>query len=355
MRRKLPHSLSPFARIWVLIALAGSLLGLAATPAHADELRPGYIELVQQDASRWTMSWKQPLSSPGRAVLIEPQVPQNCAYDGRPTRRQAAMALLGAVDLICKGDISGGRIGSPALVATGDTLVRVAPLGRNPQAYRLTASEPYAVIQPRASAAQVWRSYFVIGVEHILFGWDHLLFVIALVLLVRRPWAVVKAATAFTVAHSITLAGASLGLVGLPQRPVEALIALSIVFLAVELARTLPRSPFVSSERGLEMARPESLTTRLPWLVAFLFGLLHGFGFAGALREIGLPEGEVPAALLSFNLGVEAGQLLIIALVLALLWLIARAREAALAPAVRIASYGIGITGAYWLFDRVIG
>ncbi|MBT8408704.1 MAG: HupE/UreJ family protein, partial [Alphaproteobacteria bacterium] len=139
--------------------------------------------------------------------------------------------------------------------------------------------------------------------------------------------------------HSITLAGTTLGLTGLPQRPVEALIALSIVFLAVEIAR----------------GTRETLTRRLPWLVAFVFGLLHGFGFAGALREIGLPEGEVPAALISFNLGVEAGQLLVIAAVLILVEALRRVRPGLEERSIRIASYTIGIIGAYWLIDRVIG
>ena len=170
-------------------------------------------------------------------------------------------------------------------------------------------------------------------------GWDHLLFVIALVLLVVGGWQVVKAATAFTIAHSITLVATTLGYTGLPSRPVEALIALSIVFLAVELAR---------SDR-------ETWTRRWPWVVAFGFGLLHGFGFAGALREIGLPEGEVPAALFAFNVGVEAGQLLVIAALIALRALIQRFAPKADAPALRFATYGIGITASYWLVDRLVG
>jgi len=161
--------------------------------------------------------------------------------------------------------------------------------------------------------------------------------VIALVLLVRRGWAVARAVTAFTVAHSLTLIGTTLGLVGLPQAPVEALIALSIVFLAAELLRDGP-----------------SVTVRYPWAIAFAFGLVHGFGFAGALREIGLPEGEVPAALVSFNLGVEAGQLAVVLTVLAALWLVAKLARQVLVPGVRLAAYAIGITASYWLIDRVI-
>jgi hypothetical protein len=173
-------------------------------------------------------------------------------------------------------------------------------------------------------------------------GWDHLLFVIALVLLVRRGWAVAKAVTAFTVAHSLTLAGVTLGLVGLPQAPVEALIALSIVFLAAELLR------------ARDGAHGPSVTLRYPWGIAFAFGLVHGFGFAGALKEIGLPEGEVPAALLAFNLGVEAGQLMVVVSVLAVLAIVTRLARPALAPMLRISAYAIGITASYWLIDRVV-
>jgi len=184
-----------------------------------------------------------------------------------------------------------------------DALVRVAPLDRPVQAERLTAARPRIVVAVRPDGWQVARTYFQLGVSHILTGWDHLLFVIALVLLLRRGGIVVRAATAFTIAHSLTLIGTTLGLIGLAQAPVEALIALSIVFLAVEIAKQREGSP--------------RLSERVPWVVAFLFGLLHGFGFAGALREIGLPESDVPAALLTFNFGVEAGQLVIIAAVLA--------------------------------------
>ena len=161
--------------------------------------------------------------------------------------------------------------------------------------------------------------------------------VIALVLLVGRPWPVIKAATAFTLAHSLTLAAVTLGFAGIRQDVVEALIALSIVFLAVEIAR---------GARG-------TLTQRLPWLVAFAFGLLHGFGFAGALREIGLPEGEVPAALVSFNIGVEAGQLLVVTAVLAALALLRRIRPADEPLVLRAAAYPVGIVGAYWLIERI--
>ena len=222
-----------------------------------------------------------------------------------------------------------------------DALLRVAPLGRPVQASRLTPTAAMIVVSTVPDRWEVARSYFWLGVEHILTGYDHLLFVVALVLLLMRPWTVVRAATAFTVAHSLTLIGTTLGVIGLAQAPVEALIALSIIFLAVEIVKQDP-------------ARPR-LSERLPWLVAFGFGLIHGFGFAGALREIGLPEGDVPVALLTFNLGVEAGQLLIIAAVIAVIAVLKRIAQPALRTAVLAASYAIGITASFWFIQRLVG
>ncbi|MBX7492078.1 HupE/UreJ family protein [Qipengyuania sp. 1NDW9] len=307
-------------------------------PVLADELRPVSITFEQVDEGEWSLGWRQPMAGRQSGEPAQPVLPANCRMDGNPRLDVAVLAVSGRVRVLCEGPVAGQEMGWP-FTTPGEAILRVAPQDRPLQVHRLAPEEPNATIMAKPSSAQVWRSYFGIGVEHILMGWDHLLFVIALVLLVRRTWPVVKAATAFTVAHSLTLAAVTLGFAGLPQRPVEVMIALSIVFLAVEVAR---------GDR-------QTLTRRLPWLVAFAFGLLHGFGFAGALREIGLPEGEVPAALVSFNLGVEAGQLLVIAIVLALLAVVRKARPAAEAGAVKFASYAIGITGAYWLVDRVIG
>lgn len=320
---------------WLLAAL---LLALAG-PLAADELRPGFVELRQADQTRWSLAWKQPLFAPGEPRLVVPLVPGNCRLTGEPHRRQAALALVGSAELACRGSIAGRRAGYKEILGGGDALLRVAPLGERAQSYRLTVAAPSVVLAAEAAPQQVWRSYGMLGIEHILAGWDHLLFVIALVLLVHRGWAVVQAVTAFTVAHSLTLAGTTLGLVGLPARPVEAVIALSIMFLALELVGPQEQP---------------SLTKRYPWAIAFAFGLFHGFGFAEALRAIGVPEGEVPAALLAFNLGVEAGQLAVVAAVLTVLAAVQRLSARALAPALRAAAYAIGITASYWLIERLV-
>ncbi|MFN2099698.1 HupE/UreJ family protein [Altererythrobacter sp. MF3-039] len=313
------------------------MLILLPGAVHADELRPSSIELSQQSETEWHLGWKQNIGQQTAKSLRVPKVPEVCEVTGEPVQRFGAQALIGSATVRCSGSLEGGQVGWSEMVGE-DALLRVVPIEGASQAFRLTPDEPLATIAAAPDSWQVWQSYFPMGVEHILEGWDHLLFVIALVLLVAGGWAVVKAITAFTVAHSITLAAVSLGLFGLPAKPVEAAIALSIVFLAVELAR---------GDR-------ESFTRRWPWVVAFAFGLLHGFGFAGALREIGLPQGEIAHALVAFNLGVEAGQLMVIAGVVALRRALRRLIPKTEPHALKLATYGIGITASFWLIERVI-
>ena len=321
--------------LWCIALLA------MAGPVRADELRPGYIEFAEQSPGVWSLSWKRPYAQAPTEPPPPPVLPEACHYAGEVRQGGAAGAVLGRAQVNCNAPVWGQTIGVADLLGQSDLLARVVPLDGPAQALRLTASQPEATIAAPQARPPVWRTYFVIGVEHILEEWDHLLFVIALVLLLRQWRRAVVAATAFTVAHSITLAGASLGWLAMPQRPVEVLIALSIVFLAVEIAKADP-------------ARP-SLAIRVPWVVAFLFGLLHGFGFAGALAEIGLPDDALVPALIAFNLGVEAGQLLVVAATLAAIAALSRVAAARLEPALRLCSYAIGITGAYWLVDRLAG
>ncbi|MBV7258259.1 HupE/UreJ family protein [Erythrobacter sp. WH158] len=327
-------------------ALLISVLAAFAAPLAADELRPAVVELTERSAGQWSLEWKIPVAANTRGgprILAQPVIPKSCEMHGDAVQRAAPLALLGSATLLCKGDLAEETFGLSDLIGNADAIARVSPLERPTQTFRLTSDTPTATIAAKPDTWAVARDYFVIGAEHILFGWDHLLFVIALVFLVRSGWAVVKAATAFTVAHSITLVATTLGYAGMPSRPVEALIALSIVFLAVEVIRAI-REP-----------NHHTWTRRMPWLVAFAFGLLHGFGFAGALADIGLPQGEIASALLAFNVGVEAGQLIVIAALMALLAVLKRAVPMAETPAIRFATYAIGITGSFWLFERLLG
>jgi len=229
-----------------------------------------------------------------------------------------------------------------------DVLVRYQLNTGDTRSQRLTPDVTSFVLSGDPTQLEVAATYLPFGIEHILGGIDHLLFVFALMLLIANGWRLIGAITAFTVAHSLTLAAATLDLISLPSPPVEAVIALSIMFLASEL---------LQRRRG-----QTRLSERYPWAVSFSFGLLHGFGFAGALQEIGLPQGEIPLALLSFNLGVEAGQLGFVVVVLALYWTLKRLAPALIAAintpgahAATISAYAIGGVSAYWFLDRLTG
>lgn len=189
-----------------------------------------------------------------------------------------------------------------------------------------------------ASFLDAATRYTSLGIEHILLGIDHLLFVLGLLLIVRGPWMLVKTITAFTVAHSVTLGLATLGFVHVPPRPVEAAIALSIVFLAVEI---------IHGRQGRE-----GLAFRFPWVVAFSFGLLHGFGFAGALSDVGLPPQEIPIALLFFNIGVEVGQLVFVLAVIIVIWLFKKLKIPKMSMAEPVTAYSIGTLAMYWFLQR---
>ncbi len=321
-----------------LLALLIMLLTITAT-ARADELRPGYLELTQRSVSEWRMVWKAPIKG-GLASNATPSLPKSCTVR-LASRTRANGAIVVISDVKCTGNLAGQQIGLTGLDATfTDALVRIAPLGRPVQAARLTADAPMAEVALKADRAQVAKTYFKLGIEHILAGFDHLLFVLSLVLLLTGGWQVAKAVTAFTVAHSITLIATSLQILSVPRQPVEICIALSIVFLAVEIVKSQANAP--------------RLSERIPWVIAFAFGLLHGFGFAGALAEIGLPEGEVPVALLTFNLGVEAGQMLIVGAGLILLAMIHHIATARLNQARMAMGYAIGSISAFWFIERVL-
>lgn len=325
--------MTALARLILLVALA-----IWGASARADELRPGYLELTQLDPTEWKLVWKAPILG-GLASTATPLLPDFCTLRLNPARL-AGPAVVATGQASCRQPLAGATVGLRGMEAgSTDALLRVAPLGRPVQTARLVPGASTMTISAAPDRWQVARTYFVIGVDHIIYGFDHLLFVIALVLLLQSGWPVVKAATAFTVAHSITLIGTTMGLFGLPQAPVEASIALSIVFLAVEIVKARPGAP--------------RLSERLPWLVAFLFGLLHGFGFAGALREIGLPETDVPVALLTFNLGVEAGQLVVVALAMLAIAALRRLAPRALRPALLACTYAIGTVASFWFIERI--
>ena len=306
---------------------------------QAHEVRPGYLELRESDLGVFSTTWKVPARGDYR-LSIQPSYPEFCREIGEPMTAQADSAFIERGRIRCDKPLAGSRIYIRGLEATQtDVLVRVEAADGAVETERLTPSHPEFIVPAKPSRLAVLWTYFQLGVEHILTGVDHLLFVLCLVLLVRDLRMLLATVTAFTVAHSFTLAAATLGFVDVRSAPVEASIALSIVFLASELLR--------------DPAQRSNVTQYFPWLVAFSFGLLHGLGFAGALAEVGLPQGEIPLALFSFNVGVECGQLGFIAAVLAVGYLGRLFLRQMPRWAPHVAAYAIGGIASYWVFERL--
>jgi hydrogenase/urease accessory protein HupE len=329
----------------VFVGVVSALLGYAA---QTDEIRPGYLELRQTASDTYSLLFKIPALGDDLRLAIYVTLPEGTNDVAPPRAGFNGGAYTERRTIRRNGGLAGQTISIEGLSTTStDVLVRVESLHGATQTERLSPTSTAFVVQAAPGAGEVAATYLRLGIEHILFGFDHLLFVLALVILVRDWRRVALTVTAFTIAHSITLAAATLDLVNVPGPPVEASIALSIVLVAVEI---------VNARRGMP-----SVTARWPWLIAFCFGLLHGFGFAGALAEVGLPHHAIPIALLFFNLGVEAGQLFFVAAVLTVggLFRLAIAfrfdRAVVERTANRIdvtAAYAIGTTAAYWLIER---
>lgn len=320
----------------LLVAMAAVCIG--AAPADAHEVRPAYLELREAGPNAYLMTWKQPVSGEARLVL-RPRLPPDCFVTGATTIEPAPASVIERSRITCSESLEGRRIHIAGLERTM-TSVYVRTQWRSGEESAALANPSTPDIVLGAGPAPALARYVGLGVEHILGGYDHLAFVAGLVLLVTGVRRLVLALTAFTVAHSLTLGAAALGKVGLPSWPVETAIALSIVLVGYEAVR---------------LARGQTgWSVTYPWLVAFGFGLLHGFGFAGALADIGLPDSARIAALLLFNIGVEIGQLICVAVLLTALAL-ARRFGAQPATARLVGGYGVGITGAFWLVQRLAG
>ena len=307
--------------------------------AIADEIRPGYLELNTTDGNVYSIKWKVPMK--GNMVLsLKPVLPDSCTERTPPSSMATGGAMITRWSISCPGSIDDGHIRIDGLENTmTDVLVRVVRQDGMTQMVRLTPGETGFEVAAETTNLDVIKVYTALGIEHILLGVDHLLFVFALLLIVNGWRRLVGTITAFTLAHSITLFAATLGWVHVAQAPVEAVIALSILFLATEI---------IHNRQG----RP-GLAKRFPWLVAFIFGLLHGFGFAGALAEIGLPEQSIPLALLFFNVGVELGQLLFVVAVVSAGWVLRKlVAEKILQGSEVAASYLIGSLSAFWVIER---
>ena len=307
---------------------------LFGSPAHAHEVRPALLQLTA-DGDGYAATWKQPVNS-GRRLKLTPVYPEGCTPSGS-TLAMEDNSVVERYRLDC--DLETGSIRIDGLERTlTDVYIRITDAGGETRAALVKPSDPvFDLSVPQPPAA---RAYFGEGILHIVLGWDHLLFVLGLCLLVSRRQ-VLGVATSFTLAHSLTLIVSALGLFSLPGRPVEILIAASIMLLAVEIIR--------------KMRGHDGLTARRPYLVSFGIGLIHGLGFAGALADLGLPKGDELLALLLFNLGVEAGQFGVVLLALAVGWAAWRLSPRLSRAGATVAVYSIGTVASFWLVERLVG
>jgi hypothetical protein len=319
-------------------ATALALAGVPAALAH--EVRPGFLELRETGLQTYSLLWKRP-SGGEVEIQIAPVIPEGCrlATPDRQALSPGAVVVRGT--LTCPGGLAGRTIAIAGLEATiTDVLVRVHHADGRLESHLLRPASPSVRLGGVTTAAERALGYVRLGVQHILLGVDHLLFVLGLMLIVGDRFMLVKTITSFTLAHSITLAVATLGYASTPLPPLNAAIALSILFLGPEVTRTW---------RG-----ETSFTIRHPWVVAFAFGLLHGFGFASGLTAMGLPWAEIPLALLLFNVGVEVGQVAFVLLVVLLerSFRVLEVRWPRLVE--RLPGYAVGTLGAYWTIQRTL-
>jgi hydrogenase/urease accessory protein HupE len=321
----------PLRAVLVVIVVAALRVAAIAHP-----LAPVLLELRELGGGRVGVTWKVPLLRP-RGTAPAPALPAGCTALDAPTTVPEGTGLVTRWTAQC-GNLVGAQIGIEGLTDPLAGVVRVAmDTGEVMQAV-VTAGAPSLTVPERPRPWDIAGSYLRLGIGHILSGPDHLLFVLGLVLLAGTGRRVLGTVTAFTLGHSITLTLAVLGVTAVPVRPIELAIALSVLALAIELAR--------------DAAAGATLMRRHPWSMALVFGLLHGFGFAGALREAGLPAGDVPLALFAFNAGIEVGQIAFVAAVLVVGGLLLPLRPALPAWSRRGPVYSIGILAAFWCFER---
>ena len=321
------------------VLVCATVLG-GAHESVAHEVRPGLLELRESSPDTYRMLWKKPAGGETE-IQLAPMIPDSCTMSTSDRQLPTPGAFVMRGLLRCEGGIQGKKFAITGLESTStDVIARIEMLDGRKWTTIIHPSQPWVRVAARQTRLAVIGSFIVEGIRHILFGADHMLFVLGLLLIVKNRWMLLKTITAFTVAHSITLAIATLGYANAPMLLLNAGIALSILFLGPEIVR---------SWRG-----ESSFTIQHPWVVAFAFGLLHGFGFASALTSAGLPRAELPLALLSFNVGVEIGQVSFVALVLLLerSFRVLEIRWPRFAEA--LPGYAVGSLGAFWTIQRVV-
>ena len=325
-------------RGFLLLALL--FLGVPG-PAAAHETRPGFLDLRETAPGVYSLLWKRPTGGEVE-IRINPVIPEGCTLVTEDKQQQVSPGAVVVRGILrCEGGLKDKVLRIAGLETTiTDVLVRVHHADGRLESHLLRPGSPVVTLGGSTTGTERVAAYLRLGIQHILLGVDHLLFVLGLLLIVGNARMLVKTITAFTVAHSLTLAVATLGYASAPALPLNAAIALSILFLGPEIVRRW---------RG-----ETSFTIRHPWVVAFAFGLLHGFGFASGLTAMGLPRVEIPLALLLFNVGVELGQLFFVGLIL-LMSRSFRILEIRWPRAVELLpGYAVGVLGAFWAIQRTV-
>jgi len=331
-------------RTVALPLIVGALLLTGTVPGRADEFKPAYLQLTQLDQDTYDVLWKIPAIDEATTLKVQPQFPEGTEALTQVRSTFSRGVAVQRWRIHVPHGLDGQAVLFSQLSETRiDVLARLVRLDGSVQVERILPMSPRFVATPSPGSLEVVKTYTVLGIEHILTGFDHLLYVLGMLILVGGWRRIVATMSAFTATHSLTLTAAALGWVHVPQPPVEACIALSILFVAREI---------IQAHRG----RP-GITARWPWVVSFAFGLMHGFGFAGALAEVGLPQSSIPMALLFFNVGVEIGQLMFVGAVLTVIAVGWRAAQRLRWPSPvwlwRLAPYAIGGLASFWLVERV--
>lgn len=326
-----------------LVLTLTSLLGVS-TRAAAHPLAPSLLEIEEVEPDAITARWKRPTAvvSASPAAM---RLPRHCGEPRRLRRAVEGTAMVELSEAMCPGGLTGHDV---SIAGIGDSkanvVLRVSLADGRGFTSVLTPDTPTFSIPAKEKSVVILGDYVTLGFQHILAGWDHMLFLVGLLLLSRGLRSLLLMVTMFTVGHSVTLTCAMLGWVRVPSTPVEILIAFSIGLLAWDVLKSKPRG-------GAEGVPGQS---RFLWVMALGFGLLHGLGFAGALAEIGLPVGDIPLALFSFNVGIELGQLLLVAGILSAFAVVSRVplTRALAAPGTRLVAYAMGTLSVYWILER---
>lgn len=327
-------------RVKLILCCLIYLLSIQINKALCHEVRPAYLQITQLDSVNYTIIWKMPVTA-GRVMSIRPILPQG--FEMNLTKEKSNQSSLSQMYTgVYNGSLIGKTIKIDQLEKTLiDVFTQIELSDGMSYSFLIQADKPFCTIPETPDLFDIATSYTRLGIDHILGGYDHLLFVLTLLLLITSMSTLLWTITCFTLAHSITLALASLDVLTLASPPVEAVIALSIVFLARE---------YIELQSG-----GSSITNDYPWAISFGFGLLHGFGFAGALQDIGFPQQQLFSALLSFNLGVEVGQIIFIIFCLCLYFLWTKLVSPSFAlKTKKIAPYAIGSIASFWLIQRML-